>query len=193
MSTQNAEQPGADATAGTRPSPWTHRLAAGSRRLLGAGVAAALVTSGLVLYLARDDGHLRRPVAASASAVPVGGGTFTVVSLTNTTTLPGRYEDTEPVDGATFVVAEVDADLTGLARDAGCLFHLVAGDYSFSDALGYTPSDPAAATSCEPGGTGRISVAFEVPERLVGQVDGLLVEVVSGTSLDEVVLPARPA
>lgn len=178
-------------TGTTPPVAWTQRLVARSRRLLAVGAASALLTAGLVVYLARDDGYRRYPVAASATAVPLGGATYTLVALHRLSELPGRSASTKPVSGAVFVVADVDVDASAL--DDGCLMYLVAGDYSFIDELAYTPANDAVSTVCRAGMNGRVSMAFQVPERLLDQVNGVRIEMPGDDRPVSVILPGTPS
>ena len=167
-------------------APWTERLVARSRRLLAAGLLAALVTTAATVYLARNDGHVEYVLAAPRAAAQAGGGTFRLDRLS---TLPGSDDTMAAVEGATFVIADLTADLSTVPQDGGCLVYLKAGDYWFRSEFGYTPSDPQAAPSCSGGAKGRISMAFQVPLRLVDDVDGVRIDIADGDELIRTVLP----
>lgn len=170
-------------------TPWTARLVR-SRRVLAAGVVAALATTAASFYLARDDGRQPYELAAAGATARVGNGTFHLGGVHDVGVLAGTYEVERPVAGATFLVVDLDVDLGGLARDDACLIHLMAGDYSFDSDLGYLPPEPAHA-GCEPGTHGTIELAFEVPERLVGAVDGVRVDMATGAGMVSTLLPAQ--
>lgn len=156
-------------------APWTDRLQSGSHKLLLAGVAAALATAGLSFWLARNDGRRVYPEAPAGQVARIGTSAWSLDRLQETGELPVLGGTRKPVAKATFVVARLRADLTDTAPPAGCLLHLQAGDYAFASDTSFTPSDPTAATTCEAGTNGMITAAFEVPTRLLDQVDGVRV------------------
>ncbi|MFT4109483.1 hypothetical protein [Propionicimonas sp.] len=170
-------------------TPWTQRLVARSRRLLLAGVLAAVVTVAASLYLSRGDGRLAYATAEPGATATVAGATFHLDRLYTISALPGAFDTTEAVDGATFVIADLSVDLTG-SQGNGCLAYLKAGDYWFASELAYTPSDPDASPLCSAGTDGTVSMAFQVPRRLVGQVDGVRIDIVDGERVARLVLPA---
>ena len=173
---------------GPVPGGGPGRPRVGSRSILVVGVVVAVFTAGLWLFLARDDGRHPYVRAASDQAVPIGATTWSLNQLRVLDSVPVYSDEQEPVRGARFVVAELDADLTGLADGGLCVFTLVAGDYRFNTESGYSPT--GAATVCTPGTDGPISVAFEVPQRLVDQVEGVAVSLVDGSP--ETLLPGSP-
>lgn len=170
-------------------TPWTSRLVR-SRRLLAAGVAAALATTATSFYLARDDGRQPYERAAAGTSARIGNGTFRLDGVHDVGVLAGTYEAERPVAGATFVVVDLDADLSGLGTGESCLIHLMAGDYAFDSALGYRPPEPAR-SGCESGTRGTIELAFEVPQRLVDAVDGVRVDVATDAGVVSTLLPAQ--
>lgn len=168
-------------------APWTDRLESGSRRLLLAGIAAALAASGLSFWLARDDGRRVYPQARAGQAARMGASIWSLERLQEIDELPVYRDTRRPVDKATFVVARLRADLTEAAAPAGCLVYLQAGDYSFISDNSFTPTDPTASTTCTAGRNGVVTAAFEVPSRLLDKVDG--VQVVFGS--EHLVFPGR--
>lgn len=171
----------------TPVTPWASRLV-GSRRLLAAGVVAAVATVSTSFYLARDDGHPMFEVAEAGATVRIGSGSFHLDSVRDVGIVTDGYDARQPVAGATYVVAAVS--VSGLARGEGCLVHLKAGDYWFVDDSSYQPAEPATTSCLElDGADGTVEWAFEVPERLVGQVDGVVVNTGTDTERFTVVLP----
>jgi|GEM_PF-3140030 len=151
---------------------WLQRLSASGVRVLLIGLLAALLTSGAWLYLARNDGKRFVPttVVAAGQTYRLGTASFGLDRLYVTETVDGW----PPVNQATYVAAELRADLTGLAVDQSCLFFLQAGEYSFASVPSYASLEPPLSDRCESGATGTIRVSFEVPSRLLDKVDGLI-------------------
>ena len=85
-------------------TPWTQGLVARSRALLVAGVVAALVTVAASLWLARNDGRLDYTLARPGATATAAGATFHVDRLFVISALPGSFDTTPAVDGATFVI-----------------------------------------------------------------------------------------
>ena len=153
---------------------WTERLSARGARVLLIGVLSALLTSGAWLYLARNDGLRFVPatVVASGQTYRLGTGSVGLNRLYVTEKVDGW--PARAVDEASFVTAELKADLTGLAVGEGCLFYLQAGDYVFLSLPSYASPEPPLYSRCVPGATGTIQASFEVPRRLLDKVDGLI-------------------
>jgi len=154
--------------------PWTERLSARGARVLLIGVLSALLTSGAWWYLARNDGKQLVPAAvvASGQTYRLGTGSIGLNRLYVTEKVDGWQA--RAVDEASYVTAELKADLTGLAPGQGCLFYLQAGDYVFLSLPSYANPEPPLYSRCVPGATGTIQASFEVPRRLLDKVDGLI-------------------
>ncbi len=151
---------------------WPQRLASRGARMLLIGVLAALLASGAWLYLARNDGRRFVPatVVAAGQTYRLGTGSIRL----NRLYLTEKVDGWPPVNQASFVTAELRADLSGLPSGQSCLFFLQAGEYSFASVPSYASLDPPLYGRCEPGALGTIQVSFEVPSRLLDKVDGLI-------------------
>lgn len=154
----------------TEARPWVEQLA-GRRRLLAVAVAIAVLTSAAWLWVASGDGKVSYHPVAAGQAFSAGTATWKLVQLHSMQELP---DGSRPVNGAVYVIADVEADLTGFAADGFCTWRLRAGEYEFEPTIGYFPSGPAVFSRCEPGTSGVVSTAFEVPAKLVDQVDGVV-------------------
>ena len=151
---------------------WPQRLAASGARVLLIGLLVALLTSGAWLYLARNDGLRFVPatVVAAGQTYRLGTGSIGLSRLY----VSEKVDGWPPVNQASFVTAELRADLTGLPSGQSCLFYLQAGEYSFASVPSYASLEPPLLDRCESGATGTIRVSFEVPSRLLDKVDGLI-------------------
>jgi hypothetical protein len=151
---------------------WTTRLTQHSRAILVIGIAVAAATIGLWLYLPHK-ATLRAPVRVpSGQSAKIGTTTWTLKSLvaTKTTTTSGRDS---AVDGGSFVLATIDSDLTGYDPEQVCQVFLIAGEYRYEPMWSYTPEWSTSVPCSAPA----LKVAFEVPDRILAQIDGVSVEI----------------
>lgn len=154
---------------------WTKRLQARGNRILAGAVVLALITFGAWLYAARDDGR------AAVRRVPPGPTMIGDVKVELLRIfLPGeevnRHTLQRPAD-TTDVAAEVSYDFTQSPAADSCLAVLTAGEYVFNSAPWATVGDRQG--RCESGMNGIRTYVFEVPDRLVEQVDGVGVTLLS--------------
>lgn len=161
----------------TASPPETTRRA-GGRTLLFAGVVAAVLTAALWLYLARYDTVPASVDVAAGQTGTSAGGTWRLASLERADSIPNRSSADDPVTGATFVVASLDADLRTADPQASCSFQLAVGELRIAeDAL--VGAEPPSAV-CARRGNGPVTVVFEVPARMVGDVRAVLVDTGTG-------------
>jgi hypothetical protein len=156
--------------------PWTSRLLRHSKLVLATGTAVAMATIGLWAYLPHEyNSQAKVTVPAGHSAI-VGTTTWTLKRISTTRVLSQRYEPQgqSAVDGATFVVADIETDLSGYDPKEPCGVDLIAGEYRFTTMFGYEPPD---STTSICGSGPRLSVAYEVPDRILPQIDGVVLQV----------------
>ncbi|PKQ32670.1 MAG: hypothetical protein CVT62_01040 [Actinobacteria bacterium HGW-Actinobacteria-2] len=151
--------------------PWVERLTHRQWKLLALAVAVAVVVSAAWLWIATGDRKVSYPVVAAGQTYRTPDGAWTLAHMQTVEALPDGYE---PVKGAVFVIVDVQADLTAFPVGGFCNWKLRAGEYEFLSVVGYLPKDRKTLTTCQPGGTGVISTAYEVPQKLLSSVDGVV-------------------
>lgn len=154
---------------------WTERLRARGNRILAGAIVLALITFGAWLYAARDDGRAAmRRVAPGPTMIGDAKVELVRIFLPNEAVI--RHGLERPA-GTTDVAAEVSYDFTQAPEADSCLASLTAGEYSFSSASWATLEGSQG--RCEPGMNGTRTYVFEVPDRLLSQVDGVGVVLLS--------------
>lgn len=159
---------------------WVEQLTARRSRLLAVSVAIALVTSAVWLWVAQSDGKVSYHPIAAGQVFLAENATWKLVQLHAVAALP---DGSRPVNGAVYVIADVEADLAGFSADGFCTWRLRAGEYEFEPTIGYFPAGTGVLSRCEPGATGIVSTAFEVPQKLVDQVDGVVLSIPSQSNV----------
>ncbi len=153
--------------------PWVEQLA-GRRGLLAVAVAIAILTSVAWLWVAQGDGKVSYHPVPAGQVFASGGGAWKLVRLRSVAALPGGLW---PVGGAVYVIADVEADLVDLPASGSCAWRLRAGEYEFESVNSYLPTGTGVSGQCQPGTKGIVSTAFQVPAKLVDQVDGVVLSV----------------
>lgn len=149
--------------------------------VLLAGVLAAVLTAALWLYLARLDGVPDYVDVAAGQSGTAAGGTWRLRGLERADSVPNPWGVDEPVTGATFVVATLDADLRAADPDASCTFALIAGQLTITQDSMVGDEVPGAV--CARHGTEPVSVVFEVPEKALGDIEAVTVAAGTGARL----------
>lgn len=172
------------------PARWTDSLLRYQVRLLAISLTVVIGSLALWLGLARDDGRLiTRRVAAGPAAIGPTQWELTRIFRPSQVNL-GQQSILTPVKGATFVSAELAADLTQ-ADGVSCVVILTAGEYTFTARAGAI-SDSATESECQSGQQSRPTYTFEVPMSLLDQIDGVGIAMVGEGDPFELLIERRP-
>lgn len=143
-------------------------------RLLVAALLAAVVFASVWLWRAGGDGPRFEGPLPAGQAATVDGVEYRLVSLLAGEQVPVGSGQVVAEDGAVLVLARLRYDATRHSGSLYCSFQLVAGDLHWRPEFGYYPAEPETA-SCVERDAGTVSALFEVPARLLAQVEGVAV------------------
>ncbi|HAM43510.1 MAG TPA: hypothetical protein DCM67_00600 [Propionibacteriaceae bacterium] len=156
------------------------------RLVVSSLVVAVVVASSWLWWVSA---HSLRPTTRvdGGSLVLTDGSRYTLTSLTSARSLIDRFGATlTPVAGATFVVATVTYDATGVvnADTYSCRLTLWSDQAPWSAAY-YAAPQPQQ-SDCRAGSRGTVVAAFEVPQRYLADVSGVGFNDSTGTIRDVV-------
>lgn len=144
-----------------------------ARLVLAAVLAAAVFVSVWLWRAAGDEAKFQDPLPSGQSAT-VDGVDYRLVSLLASKGVPMGSRQMVAEDGAVLVLARLSYDATAHTGDFYCSFELVAGELHWHSDFGYYPPEPDS-ISCGQGESGTVSALFEVPEKLLAQVQGVAI------------------
>ncbi len=159
-------------------------------RLLAVAVAVAVLFGAGWLWRAADDRITRTELVPAGEPVQLDRVEYRLASLATPGSVPSGFDElVTPLPDAVLVLARIDYDATARTEPLYCGFQLVAGELIWKPHRDYYPADPDTG-SCAAGRAGTATVLFEIPQHLLGQVQG--VGVLPGDDRPLPVLQGRP-